>query len=182
MINFAEEDALLPGDPLGALRAAHHRIASALEALDGVAERLKAETLDHSARESLRRSLRGLHTAASLHAADDVESLFPRLRAALAGRAPSARFTLRILEQEHVVAEAAHWLLDEMSEELLQTGCFERAEKHARFCRLVAVLRHLFEEHARLEEEEVLPLVSALAETGELEALGREMVARRRTG
>jgi hemerythrin-like domain-containing protein len=86
---------------------------------------------------------------------------------------------LRTVEWQHIVAEAAHWLLNTMGEDLVQAGRFETPQKRARFARLVEVLWHLYQEHFRLEEEVVLPLAARVLPLEELQTIVREMLARR---
>jgi hypothetical protein len=62
----------------------------------------------------------------------------------------------------------------------VRQGRFETSAKRARFARLVAVLGQLYQEHRRLVEEEVLPLVVEFLTAGDLAAAGREMADRRR--
>lgn len=164
-------------DPLGMLRACHRRIERALT----VMERLAAQEqgLDEPARAALRQTLRYFATGVPRHAADEEESLFPRLRAALRQGAAAALPALEALAQEHAEAAAAHRELDALGAKLLRAGRFERLEDRARFSELIAALQRLYQEHIRREDDEVLPLAGRIVGTGDLEAIGTEMASRR---
>jgi len=176
-------------DPLGMLRACHRRIERALDVMARVAACEKHGPLDAAAREALRRTLHYFNTGVPRHAADEEESLFPRLRAATGkplsgGRVPSLPLLdtlrkLQALEAEHARADAAHRELDALGEGLLATGRFERSEERARFGALIEELRALYAGHIRIEDEELFPLAAELVDAQEQESIGTEMAHRR---
>jgi hemerythrin-like domain-containing protein len=172
-------------DPLGMLSACHRRIEHALDLMAQIAAAERKGPLDADARESLRRLLHYFNTGVPRHAADEEESLFPRLRAAVGTGtrpSPSLLATLRklqALEAEHARAEAAQRELDTLGEGLLEIGRFERAEERARFEALITQLRALYREHIRIEDEELFPLAAKLIEPGEQDTIGTEMADRR---
>jgi hemerythrin-like domain-containing protein len=176
-------------DPIGMLRACHRRIERALEVMARIAGRETEEALDAEGREALRRTLLYFNTGVPRHAADEEESLFPRLRAAARGAAEellphevSLLATLRkleTLEREHVEADAAHRELDALGEVLLETGRFERSEDRARFHELITRLQTLYQEHIRVEDNELFPLAAQWVESGEQDVIGTEMAHRR---
>jgi hypothetical protein len=166
-------------DPFAMLRADHAELDRLGGLLDPIVERERDGVLDAAARETLERILRRFSVLVPRHAADEQGSLFPRLHAALVTRLSSALLNLRTVEWQHIVAEAAHWLLNDMGEELVRQGRFETPAKRARFARLVDVLWRLYQEHHRLEEEEVLPLAARVLRPDDLRAIAGEMEARR---
>jgi hemerythrin-like domain-containing protein len=70
--------------------------------------------------------------------------------------------------------------VEDIGSELVQAGHFQSGETRARFARLLNVLAVLYQEHIRLEEEEVLPLAARVLDPEDLHALGREMAERRK--
>jgi hemerythrin-like domain-containing protein len=176
-------------DPIGMLRACHRRIERALDVIARVAEREHAGALDAEAREALRRTLHYFNTGVPRHAADEEESLFPRLRGATGKPLPCGSVQnpplletlrkLQALEAEHARADAAHRELDALGERLLETGQFERADDRVRFGELIAELKALYEEHIRIEDEELFPLAAKLVDAQEQEIIGTEMAHRR---
>jgi hemerythrin-like domain-containing protein len=167
-------------DPLGMLRACHRRIERALEALELLARCEAREGLDEGARSALRHILEYFATGVPRHAKDEEESLFPRLRRALPERDVTVfNAKLDTLERDHIAADQAHRELDLLGKKLLLTGRFEGDEERARFASLVETLRRLYQEHIRLEDDEVLPLAASVVDDAAQDAVGAEMAARR---
>jgi hypothetical protein len=175
-----ERDETLAGaeDAIAWLRAGHREFVETMDEIERLAGREQGAPLDGAERETLHRLLRHLARAVPCHAAGERETLFPRLRAAFVNHHPSAILNLRTVEWEHVVAEAAHWLLEDLGEELVRQGRFATPTKRARFAKLVAVLGQLHREHRGLMEEDVLPLAVQVLTAPDLVAAGREMVER----
>jgi hemerythrin-like domain-containing protein len=166
-------------DPLGMLRACHRRIERALDVLEWVAAVEQQEVLDADAREALRRTLQYFSTGVPRHAADEEESLFPRLRDALGENASAMLTVLDDLAIEHAAADAAHRELEILGEELLQAGRFCLDERREHFAELVGTLRRLYRDHIRIEDDELLPIAAGVVDPGQLERVGADMAARR---
>jgi hemerythrin-like domain-containing protein len=166
-------------DPLGMLRACHRRIERALDALQLLVEGEQQEGLGEGARESLRQILHYFATGVPRHAKDEEESLFPRMRSALEERDSAASAKLNTLEHDHAAADRAHRELELLGERLLSSGRFEHEAERARFATLAETLRHLYREHIRLEDDEILPLAASVVDAEEKEAIGAEMASRR---
>jgi hemerythrin-like domain-containing protein len=166
-------------DPLGMLRACHRRIERALAVTEQIALREQEQALDEPTRGALRQTLHYFATGIPRHAADEEESLFPRVGAALPVGDRSAARSMEVLAREHAAADEAHQALEALGEKLLETGRFERAEERARFQELITTLQQLYQEHIRREDEELLPLAAGLIDAPQREAIGREMAARR---
>jgi hemerythrin-like domain-containing protein len=166
-------------DPLGMLRACHRRIERALTVMERLAAQEQAQRLDEPARETLRQTLRYFATGVPRHAADEEESLFPRLRAVLPEEHAEAVQVIESLQQEHAEADAAHRELDDLGETLLRLGRFEYPEQRARFSELIALLQRLYQEHIRVEDDELLPLAARVVDTTDQDAIGTEMASRR---
>jgi hemerythrin-like domain-containing protein len=168
-------------DPLGMLRACHRRIERALTALEQVAALEARGTLDADTRAALLQVVHYFATGVPRHAADEEDSLFPRMRAALEGSGSRALAALEALEREHATADAAHQELDALGRQLAKTGSFESSVERLRFGRVIARLQQLYREHIRREDQEVLPLAAAAVEAKALEQVGADMAARRGT-
>jgi len=166
-------------DPLGMLRACHRRIERALGVVDRVAALEQEGSLEPDAREALRQTLRYFARTIPRHAADEEQSLFPRLRDALGKNASVMLAVLEGLAREHAAADAAHRELEILGDELLRAGGFGSPERRERFSELVQTLRRLYREHIRLEDDEVLPLAACVVDPGQLERVGADMAARR---
>jgi hemerythrin-like domain-containing protein len=166
-------------DPLGMLRACHRRIERALAVIERIALREEEAALDEPTRDALRQTLHYFATGIPRHAADEEESLFPRVGAALLeGDLATAR-SMECLAHEHSLADQAHRELEALGKKLLEAGRFERPEERARFQELITTLQRLYQEHIRLEDEDLLPLAASLIDGQQREAIGREMAARR---
>jgi hemerythrin-like domain-containing protein len=135
--------------------------------------------LDVDAREALRRTLDYFAIGVPRHAADEEESLFPRLRDALGENASAMLTVLDDLAVEHAAAGVAHRELEILCEELLLAGRFSLEEWREHFTELVGTLRRLYRDHIRLEDDELLPLAAGLVDPGQLQRVGADMAARR---
>jgi hemerythrin-like domain-containing protein len=166
-------------DPFGMLRACHRRIERALTVMEQVAAREQAGTLDEPTREALRQMLHYFAAGVPRHAADEEQSLFPRLRAAVPADDPSTTRRLETLAEEHVRADHSHQELAVLGKSLLKSGRFEDPKARARFKTLVADLQRLYQEHIRVEDEELFPLAATVLNAQQQDALGTEMAARR---
>src|SRR6185369_2189240 len=103
-------------DPLGMRRACHRRIERALGVIDRVVALEQEGSLEPDAREALRQTLRYFAMGVPRHAADEEESLFPRLRDALGENASVMLSVLDGLAGEHAAADAAHRELELLGE------------------------------------------------------------------
>jgi hemerythrin-like domain-containing protein len=176
-------------DPIGMLRACHRRIERALDVIARVAASEKDGPLNAEAQEALRRTLHYFGTGVPRHAADEEESLFPRLRAAaregfVAGESRRLSMTaalprLEALEREHILADSLHQELDTLGETLLECGRFADPNDRTRFGDLIQQLRQLYQKHIRIEDEELFPLAEKVVSAAEQDAVGTEMAGRR---
>ena len=166
-------------DPLGMLSACHRRIERALEVMERIAAIEAVNGLDERARAALQQTLHYFATSVSQHAADEEESLFPRVQAALGNQDPLAARALHALAAEHSTLDAAHRELEQLGKDLLESGRFAFADRRTRFRELVARIRELYREHIRAEDEDLFPLAAEVVEPEDLEAVGTEMAARR---
>lgn len=164
--------------PLGLLSDCHRRIERFLRALSTIASVRRGAALAANDRQAFETALRYFETAAPRHSADEEESLFPRLRATGDAAAQAACATLDRLEADHRIAEQHHAAVDALGRRWLAEGTLPAAEVE-RLVEHLAALERLYGEHIAVEDRELFPAAGRLLSPAELEAVGREMAARR---
>lgn len=174
MIELFDDTAATFDDPLGMLRACHRRIERALDVMDRIAGLEAAGPLEERSRSVLRQTLHYFATGVPRHAADEEASLFPRLR-----RAAERSGAVEKLQDEHAALDAGHRELDHLGQELLESGAFASPTRRERFRQLIALLKEIYAEHIRIEDEEVFPAAAQVLQGEQLEEVGAEMAARR---
>jgi hemerythrin-like domain-containing protein len=162
--------------PLELLSDCHRRIEHFLEVLVAVHERAADGVLTSELRSPLEGALTYFATAAPKHTADEEESLFPRLKAAAVD--DRTRGLLASLEREHVEADEHHRAVDTIGRKWLADGRLGAVES-AELRRHLDGLRAIYQAHIRLEDHELFPAAAHALSTGDLQAVGREMAARR---
>lgn len=157
-------------DPLGMLFACHRRIEKQLATLARLQQHLPANGSDEDARIAARAILRYFDEAAPHHHADEESSLFPRLRAALAGRADAL---IAGLEGDHA-ALAGHWAA-------LRRPLADIADGRAALlpAEQVESVRAAYAEHIAREDGELFPLAARVLDAEAFATMGREMAQRR---
>jgi hemerythrin-like domain-containing protein len=123
-------------------------------------------------------ALRYFRGGATKHTADEEETLFPRLRSI---ERPDWRAVLEKTGRAQRPArgsQAGHAEIEHLGRKWLAAGSLTPADR-TRFAELVAELGDLYRGHIAVEEQEVFPMASAVVPRSELEAMGREMAARR---
>jgi hemerythrin-like domain-containing protein len=164
--------------PLGLLSDCHRRIERFLEVLVAIADARRGAELSAPDRDALRAALQYFRTAAPRHSADEEESLFPRLRSSNDPAAREALARLDALEAEHRVAEDHHDAVHLLGERWLRIGTLRAGD--ARSLREhLAALERLYRHHIAIEDRELFPAAGQALNAADLEAVGREMAARR---
>lgn len=162
-------------DPIGMLKDCHRRIESFLQILCAVVVRAQSRALTDEEADAIRAALHYFRTGGQRHNADEEESLFPRLRTE-----PGAASLeeLASLESEHHVANELHTQVD-----ILYTGWIADASLSPEFTQQLLSttqrLKHLYEEHIKLEEEIVFPRAAQVLNPQVIAAMGQEFRARR---
>lgn len=164
--------------PLGLLSDCHRRIERFLSVLVTIADARRGGRLPEADREILDRALRYFATAAPRHSADEEDSLFPRLRSSADPQATAALAMLDRLESDHRVAEQHHGAVDTLGRRWLEVGVLGPQDAAALSDHLAA-LDGLYREHIRVEDQEIFPAAGRALSATDLEAVGREMAARR---
>lgn len=163
-------------DPLGLLRACHHRLDARFDTLLRVVEVYRAREEDRydQAAGALGMVIRHMITAGRLHNEDEEFSLFPRLAEANA----TARERLLALEAEHETLDEA-WDALFPTLEALAEGAEPEPALVARLIERVPAYVEAHRSHLRREEDEVFALAARLLAAEELAVIGEEMAARR---
>ncbi|MGD9791140.1 MAG: hemerythrin domain-containing protein [Phycisphaerales bacterium] len=184
-------------EPIGLLTDCHRRIEKFLDVLLRVAREYGpgqgggGRPFDAQARAAVETAKRYFLHAAPRHTADEEESLFPRLKAAIAGRAAGAgggagatgSEAMRHLQDDHKQADAMHARVDALLEVWLRAENGTFAPAHAtELLSLLESLRELYRGHIEVEEKEVFPLAEKVLTASDLAAVGEEMQARRGIG
>lgn len=165
-------------EPLELLSDCHRRVERFLGDLVLVAERKRGEELSALEREALTAALRYFREAAPKHTADEEESLFPRMRAG-GGELVAEAFTkIAALEADHERAKVSHGRIELLGQRWLTKGKLHSVD-------LIEMLEHLsnlqamYQQHIRVEDEEIFPLAARIVGRDALNAIGQEMAARR---
>jgi hemerythrin-like domain-containing protein len=166
-------------DPIGSLTDCHRRIELFLAVLAQVSALARGGPLSREEREAMETALRYFREGATKHTADQEETLFPRLRSI---ERPDLRAVLEkvdALEDQHEEAKRGHAEIEQLGRKWLAAGSLALVDR-TRFAELVAQLGDLYRGHIAVEEREVFPMAVAVLARSELEAMGREIAARRR--
>ena len=165
-------------DPIGSLTDCHRRIELFLAVLAQVSAQARGGRLSREEREAMETALRYFREGATKHTADEEETLFPRLRSI---ERPDLRAVLEkvdALEDQHEEAKRGHAEIEQLGRKWLAAGSLALVDR-TRFAELVAQLGDLYRGHIAVEEREVFPMAVAVLPRSELEAMGREIAARR---
>ena len=164
--------------PLGLLSDCHRRIERFLSLLVTVADTRRGAELTALEREALAAALHYFRTAAPRHSADEEQSLFPRLRSSTDPQARAAVARLDRLESDHRVAEDHHDAVDMLGRRWLREGTLRAGEARGLREHLMS-LERLYRNHIALEDQELFPAAERFLSASDIEAVGREMAARR---
>ena len=167
-------------EPLQLLSDCHRRIEHFLEVLRAIAKQAHGGALDESQRAQLQSAVDYFTTAAPRHTADEEESLFPRLAAAADAEARKALDTIDRLEGDHTAAAAHHEAVDILVRRWIAEGALPPADVQDLSGRL-DVLGALYSAHIAVEDQELFPAAGRVLSSDDVQAIGREMAARRQS-
>ena len=162
-------------EPLAMLSDCHRRIERFLGVLTTLAA-LPGETLTAEQQAALSAALWYFRESGPRHTADEEESLFPRLRAL-----PAAAEALReidSLQDDHRRAEQLHQEVHHLAIHWMKDGRLP-AEERARLEDAVSALADIYRPHIAREDATLFPLAGQVLAAADIEAIGREMAARR---
>jgi len=179
---------LMPGNPpladfdqpLDMLQDCHRRVERFLAMLARAGDEAPSP-LDAEWRNALHAALEYFANAAPLHTQDEEHSLFPRLRTH--ANRPDVATALEVvdrLEHEHDEAAILHAEHDRIGRSWLARGDVDAADRR-RFVELSTRLQAIYVEHIRAEDEHVFVTARSALGPDELQAIGDEMRARRKT-
>jgi hemerythrin-like domain-containing protein len=165
-------------EPLRLLSDCHRRIERFLDILLRVTRASNGGKLDEESRRALVTALRYFREAAPKHAADEEDSLFPRMRSKPAGQDASLMAVVARLESDHEVVREGHDQVEQLGNRWLEQNALPEAEVR----KLVDHLENLqraYAEHINIEDTHVFPAAGRMLEPAELAEIGREMASRR---
>lgn len=164
--------------PLGLLSDCHRRIERFLGVLLTIADTRRGAPLTPPDGEAFAAALHYFRTASPRHSADEEHSLFPRLRSSNDPEARRAIDRLERLEADHREAEDHHDAVEALGRRWLANGTLPAGDARALREHLVA-LERLYRRHIGFEDLELFPAAARVLTEADLEAIGREMAARR---
>lgn len=158
------------GDVVDALLECHDRIRTftALARAAGERSASRGEISD-----ACERVERYFTVALPLHVTDEEESLAPRLR----GRSPGIDGALAAMHQQHAEHDAG--VRELVSAAAALRAAPDEADRRERLAAAARELERAFAGHLRLEEEVLFPALRQLLAPADLDAIAREMRARR---
>jgi hemerythrin-like domain-containing protein len=165
-------------EPLGLLSDCHRRIERFLGGMLAVTRQFNGGPLDDANRSVLEQGTRYFSTSGIRHTEDEEVSLFPRLRACPDNRAAEVMATLAALEADHREAEERHAAVDRLVRQWIEAGTLPEALTRALIDHLEA-LSASYARHIGIEDHQLFPVAGDLLPAQDLEAVGREMAARR---
>lgn len=165
-------------NPLGLLSDCHRRIERFLDGLIAISEEAQGNKLDDLQRQQFEVGLRYFREAAPKHTLDEEESLFPRLRLHKDAEGLTAFALLDGLHADHTDAEIRHRKVDELGRAWLADERLSPDNTRI-LIGLLEDLRTTYEKHIAVEDNELFPLAEKTLDRAELEAVAREMAARR---
>ncbi|MBI4514804.1 MAG: hemerythrin domain-containing protein [Deltaproteobacteria bacterium] len=178
MINIGDPPASDFNDPLGVLSDCHRRVEHFLQLLLTVTQQAQGGELAPDQRAALEAGLRYFAEAAPKHTSDEEDSLFPRLRAC---RHPEVRAALAVVESlhaDHLRAEPAHQVVDELGRRWLADGRLP-ADSVRTLSETLRQLAATYQRHIAIEDTELFPLARRALDTAAVAELGQEMARRR---
>jgi len=162
-------------DPIGMLKDCHRRIERFLHLLWVVADRAPGRGLTEEETSAVQSAMSYFHLGGKRHTADEEESLFPRLRVALASEACEE---VSGLEDDHRRANALHATVDAYYSSWIEAGRLN-PEDEQRLQAATVRLKKLYEAHIQIEESIVFPRAAQVLGRQALAAIGDELRARR---
>ena len=162
-------------DPIGMLKDCHRRIERFLRILCVVANTAAGRALTDEETSAVQSALEYFRTGGQRHTADEEESLFPRLRAALGSRSTDE---IGRLEDEHRAANKLHHTVETLYLAWMATGA-QDPEDRRRLGSAVNKLKQLYVTHIEVEEGIVFLQAAEILDSQAIAAIGQELHARR---
>ncbi|WP_109488104.1 hemerythrin domain-containing protein [Occallatibacter savannae] len=163
-------------DPIGMLKDCHRRIEQFLHVLCLVVERAPGRALTDEEANAVKSALNYFRVGGQRHAADEEESLFPRMRAD--ERTASALKEIETLETDHRQADDLHAAVEKLYTSWLEGGALS-PEELEQLRAATERLKQLYDGHIRVEENLVFPRAAEGLDREALAEIGQEFRARR---
>lgn len=164
-------------EPLGLLSDCHRRIEMFLGSLSAIAK-VAGPPLNDEGRRALQNALRYFREAAPKHAADEEQSLFPRLNALHSEEFDAMLERMEELEKDHHWAESLHTEVDRLGRKYLAEGSLSDHDC-AEFQNAMDALAAMYQRHIKLEDESLFPFAAQVLSDADKLAIAKEMAARR---
>lgn len=164
--------------PLDMLVDCHRRIEHFLDVIVRVVERYASQRLDAEGRQALAASRHYFANSAPKHAADEEQSLFPRMHSAGAIE-PAMNELLERLQQDHRTADDLQARVDRVLEQWLALDELLPADLLNTLRVDLAELKRHYAAHIHIEEEQIFPSAAKGLTTSQLGEIGAEMRTRR---
>jgi hemerythrin-like domain-containing protein len=162
-------------DPIGMLKDCHRRIESFLGIICVVVDRARGRSLTGEECDAVNAALEYFRTGGKRHAADEEESLFPRLR-----KCDAKSFKeIDRLEGDHHEANDLHGSIERLYSAWKESGCLGM-EATQLLLSQTARLKQLYSDHIQVEETVVFARASQVLDRHAIEAIGTEFRFRRK--
>jgi len=162
-------------DPIGMLKDCHRRIERFLHILWLVADRAPGRELTEEETSAVQSAMSYFQLGGKRHTADEEESLFTRMRAAVAC---GGYEDVSGLEDDHRRASELHQIVDTLYSAWIQAGRLS-PEDEQKLQSTTVRLRELYEAHIQIEEGIVFPRATEILGSEAITAIGDELRARR---
>ena len=163
-------------DPLDTLSECHRQIRYCLDILLRIA--VSGSTLTPRLWDSVERAVSYCETAAPWHAADEEESLFPRLRASIGLRPSWSLDLLSDLHEDQTTLSDHHQMISVLCRRWLDHTRLSDSDMRDLIDRLEA-LQSIYRHHIAIEEQMLFPLAARTLSARQMREIGDEIAGRR---
>jgi hemerythrin-like domain-containing protein len=154
-------------EPFDLVSDCHRRSEHFLRVLAAIATEAAGGPLTPASRSALERAVRYFTIAAPKHTADEEVSLFLRLRQSGDPALAEVLASLDRLEHDHDEAEVHHAVVDDLVRQWLANDRLRQTDTE-RLHHHVTRLQRLYQEHIRVEDEEVFPAAARALERAQI--------------
>ena len=161
--------------PIGFLGDCHRRMEHFVDALLHITHSRAGQSLSSDEWAEIAEAVHYFETDEPWHTADEMQSLFPRLRETEAARAQALVVQL---EHDQEMANAHHRMIGVFCRRWLGHGYLSTVDTRNLTDRLEG-LQAIYRRHIAIEARELFPLAVHLLSSRQMDEIGREMAARR---
>lgn len=167
-----------PDNPLWLLSDCHRRIEHFLDVLLRITSSRAGQSLSSDEWAAIAKAVHYFETDEPWHTADEMQSLFPRLRTLHDTTAARAQALVVELEHDQEIANAHHRMISVFCRRWLDHGYLSVVDTRTLTDRLEG-LQAIYRRHIAIEDRELFPAAAYLLSSQQLLDIGREMAARR---